>query len=306
MLKTILVPLDGLALADQAVPYATELARASGARLLLVHAAPGTPSGRADLEAQARAVLTSTAERLRASHLEVDWHVCHQDAASAIVSLAHREHVDLIVMATHGRSGVAQLLDRSIADEVLRRAEAPILLVSADSRNAWPTDGPRRIMVTLDGEEFAEAALEPASGLAKVLGAELLLFCAIDSVSSILGTTVDEKVLGALDYLEQVATELRAQGRAVSTQIGGGHPATAIAAAAHEHGAGIVAMATHARWGLRRLLLGSVAAGVLPRVMLPLLLTRRQAVDAGQEKQDPAWPSSSGIDARNRQRLPAS
>jgi nucleotide-binding universal stress UspA family protein len=295
MRTTILVPLDGSPLAERALPYATALARGTGARLILLRAVLAhTFLGTDPTEAQAVVVqhaeteVAAVADRLRADGVTAEPHVYYGEAAEAITDSARHQHADLIVMSTHGRTGLGRWVYGSVADRVLRRAEAPLLLIPATSERPWPSDRPLRILVALDGSQFAEEALGPAVELAAPLGAELLLLRVVEPPVPIVADGVsyaqpfdEEHELGeARRYLEEVATRLRAGGRTVAGHAEVGHPPTVIAEVTRERGIDLVTMATHGRGGLARVVLGSVATGTLQRASTPLLLVRPTGVKA--------------------------
>jgi nucleotide-binding universal stress UspA family protein len=173
MYSTVVVPLDGSALAERALPYATQLVRHGGARLVLVRAAlahtvPGVDPTDAQLAATecAERELETTAERLRDQGLSVETHVYYGEAAWAITDVAERQSAELLVMSTHGRGGLGRWVYGSVAQQVLRKATVPILLVSAACERPWPAEGPIHILVPLDGSAFAEEALGSARQLA--------------------------------------------------------------------------------------------------------------------------------------------
>ena len=133
--KSILVPTDFSELSDAAVLYATDMARTFGARLYLLHVPEKTgenveanfPVGQFETAARARlgALLRpKDIERLRPEYV-----VRIGTPAHEIVRYADARDVDLIVMGTHGRSGVAHLLMGSVAEQVVRTAPCPVLLV---------------------------------------------------------------------------------------------------------------------------------------------------------------------------------
>jgi nucleotide-binding universal stress UspA family protein len=190
-LATILVPLDGSALAEYALPYALRLTRAAGGRLVLVRAAPDAPTRQ-----RAEAELAATASRLFTAGAQVESHVRRGAAGDVILDGARAWEAGLIVMATHGRSGLGRWLYGSVADHVLRRAEVPVLLVSGVCERRWPAPGAGApaaagaaggagtapdgaglgpVLVPLDGSGRSAAALRPAAALAGALGAGLLL-----------------------------------------------------------------------------------------------------------------------------------
>lgn len=135
----ILVPLDGSALAEAALLKAVDLAGNSGARLLLLRAAeahtlPGVDPTDAQIKVvrEAEEYLARVAERLGASGLgAVERTVWYGPAPYAIVEAARLHKVDLIVMTTHGRSGLGRLILGSVAESVLRGTTTPILVVRA-------------------------------------------------------------------------------------------------------------------------------------------------------------------------------
>jgi len=146
-LDTILVPLDGSFLAEAALPQAIDLAGTSGARLLLLRAAEAhTLPGADPTEAQVRVVeeaeayLAEVAGRLATYGLrKVESSVWYGPAARAIVEAASFHSVDLIVMTTHGRSGIGRLILGSVAESVLRGTTRPILLIRVPEA---PVDAP--------------------------------------------------------------------------------------------------------------------------------------------------------------------
>jgi nucleotide-binding universal stress UspA family protein len=148
--KKVLVPLDGSALAETVLPKAIEMAQESGATLELLtavetHTLPGTDP----TEAQVKAVqageryLGEVADRLRAAGAKnVSTSVWYGPAAFAIVEAARLHQVDLIVMATHGRSGLGRLVMGSVAESVLRGTTTPILLLRTPEAPVEAPAGP--------------------------------------------------------------------------------------------------------------------------------------------------------------------
>ena len=146
---TILVPLDGSSLAEAALPRAVELAEGSGAALLLLRAAhaptlPGVDPTEAQVKVveEAEEYLTDVAKRLAASGLaNVRTSVWYGPAAYAIVEGARLHKADLIVVTTHGRSGLRRLILGSVAESVLRGTTTPILLLRAAGAPVEPPAG---------------------------------------------------------------------------------------------------------------------------------------------------------------------
>jgi nucleotide-binding universal stress UspA family protein len=143
MYRLILVPVDGSALAARAIPYAEDLARATGARLLLLRTSlvrnrPPAGTTEAELCAEEEAYLEEQAGRLRAGGIDVTSILCFADADDAIVDEAARWAADLIVMTTHGRGWMGRLAFGSVATAVLERAPVPVLFLP-EKYSALPT-----------------------------------------------------------------------------------------------------------------------------------------------------------------------
>jgi nucleotide-binding universal stress UspA family protein len=147
--EKILVPLDGSALAETALARAADLAADDGATLMLVRAAeahtlPGVDPTEAQVEVvqEAEDYLGAVAARLARDGLKkVETSVWYGPAASAIVEAARLRKADLIVMSTHGRSGLGRLILGSVAESVLRGTTAPILLLRAQEAPVEPPRG---------------------------------------------------------------------------------------------------------------------------------------------------------------------
>jgi nucleotide-binding universal stress UspA family protein len=287
MLTTILVPLDGSPLAEDALPYAERLAEASSARLVLTRVLPvfSTAPPYEDLTSvdEAREYLQRIAARLTTRGRQVDTSAVWGDPVEMILERVHSTQADLVVMATHGRSGPGRWLYGSVAEQVLRRAPVPVLTVPPQAGGAWPAERPPKILVALDGSKLAEAALPPVAELAAHLGAPLVLvqviafppfsLCADDG-AYLAAFDCDAAIASAQDYLAGVAAGLGPAVGRVDGRAAVGQPSVAIGELAQQEGADLIAMATHGRHGLARLVLGSVATATMRQTTVPLLLIR--------------------------------
>jgi nucleotide-binding universal stress UspA family protein len=145
-LDRILVPLDGSALAESAVAKALEVAGGRAATLLLLRAAdahtlPGVDPTEAQVEVvrEAEEYLAAVAARLEEQGIKsVETSVWYGPAAAAIVEASRLRKADLIVMSTHGRSGLGRLILGSVAESVLRGTTTPILLLRAPQAPVEP------------------------------------------------------------------------------------------------------------------------------------------------------------------------
>lgn len=301
MAGRILVPLDGSALAEQALPCAITLARGMSAELFLLRAiwVPEDildiltdPVSEIDmvvdrLESDAHEYLAPLAERVGATGVSTRYGVRRGPAADTILEFAERGHVDHIVMATHGYSGIRRWTHGSVAERVLQASRAPLLLVRA-SEQAQPVDLQKpkccdRIMVPLDGSAMAEQVLPVVAQVVRAFGARLTLF-QVPITSSNGWMTGDwvAPIQGVLEtaeedsqrYLDSVAERLEKQGIAVDTATAMGPVATSIIEYAEANHIDLIAMCTHGRTGLMRWALGSVADRVLRAGSTPILLVR--------------------------------
>jgi nucleotide-binding universal stress UspA family protein len=286
MIKTLLTPLDGSALAERALPYAAHLARATNGRLLLLHASTDldivTPI-KGDLDITAR--IDSHLVALRSRGIDATSRAVYRLPASAILSVVREDQVDLIVMSTHGRGGIGRWIYGSITDKLLREAGVPLLLVPPTCDRRWEDDRPLRILVPLDGSLHSETALTPARELGARLPVELLLVRAIEEPTPESYRFGPEGYLipvpageGDLDearqYLEAVGGQQSPAFVSVDVHTDLGGAASVIADAARHGSVDLIVMATHGRTGLERLALGSVATKVLQTARTPVLLLR--------------------------------
>ncbi|HEU5360954.1 MAG TPA: universal stress protein [Candidatus Deferrimicrobiaceae bacterium] len=151
MYAKILVPLDGSALAERALPHACEIARSTGAEVILVQIvraplgdapeAGQTEEDRAIREAatEAQEYLGKIAGKLgKEGCAKVRADVLEGSAAEGILGLAHKEDVDVIIMSTHGRSGVSKLLMGSVAEKVMLTTKRPVMLVKPERTREKP------------------------------------------------------------------------------------------------------------------------------------------------------------------------
>jgi nucleotide-binding universal stress UspA family protein len=320
MLNTILLPLDGSPLAERALTYAALLARRSQARVVLVeavqaHARPGADASESQAEVTrgAEAYLKTASERLSAAGVVAEAHVYYDNPVHAILDAAGRQRADLIVMSTHGRGGLSRMLYGSVADQILRRATVPVLLVPSIVEHAWPVEGPKRMLVPLDGSVFATEALQAAALLTDTRGADLTLLSVVQPIPyplygegyAYVPYDEDAEVSEARQYLEAHAARLREDGYTVTVEVAVGEPSKIIGEIARERGMDLVVMATHGTGGLGRVILGSVATGTLRHTTAPLLLVRPSAVAQAEPPGDPASDAASGTDAAQPQAMTA-
>jgi nucleotide-binding universal stress UspA family protein len=302
-LRTVLVPLDGSALSRRALPFAAALAGAANGRLVLVHATwlprAADPEWEtlapvlSGAEAAAAADLETAAAPLRARGLRVETRVYGQAPEVAIAQAARDEHARFVVMASHARHGPGRWLFGSVAEDVLRHTDVPVIVVPERAGDWWDGRHPLRIVVPLDETDLAEEALGPACELA-ASGGQLVLLRVVEPPEALpeVGYAVKEgeglvfgdalphpaRLQPAVDhayrYLTDVADRIRGIVPGVEVRVEVGDACQAIADAAAATRAHLIAMATHRRGELERLVLGSHAIAVLRRADVPVLMVR--------------------------------
>lgn len=283
MYRQIMVPLDGSALAERALPCAERVAAASGATLHLVRvaspvfAAHETPDKHdtadflADEMRGAEAYLEQVQACLVATGLTVHTRRIVGTIEGALLEYAQTEGIDLIVMCSHGRTGLARLPLGSIADHLVRHGTTP----ARAGRAFGPPPRPERAIVPLDGSAPAEEAL---LALAALRAADPGRRPIVRKVTLLRVVGSQEEGLEAEHYREGVARWLQRQGlvrggeRGCDRLVVFGDPAQAIVAAAEPNL--LVVMATHGRSGLMRWALGSVADRVVTSGVAAVLLVR--------------------------------
>ena len=274
MIRSLLVPLDGSEFSEQGLPFASRLAEASGADIhlacvhlhppgLMIANSPFPLGGVRDDLVQEEQYLNGIADRLSDRGMAADASVLEGPrVADSLSAYADEVGADMVLLASHGRSGMGRLWLGSVASDLVRSTGLPVLVTRpVEGAAAVPVDI-RTILVLLDGSVAAESVLTPATEVARTSGARLVLVhVAVWSWEEANG------------YLEEVATPLRAEGLEVSTHamfsMGTGEGVARLAAAL---GADVIAMAMGGRRlgrGIRRR-----ADEVLQATDLPLLLVR--------------------------------
>jgi nucleotide-binding universal stress UspA family protein len=319
-MKTILVPLDGSALAERVLPYVRGLAPLLGAKVCLLQSlsdadhdtlliegllgaygfveAPEALRERKQrvwetMREHAEGYLATQALELREAGLDVETEVNVGPPAKIIIEVAQERHATLIAMATHGYGGVKRWTLGGVTDQVVHMATTPVLVVhgAASAPQTDPTF--ERILVPLDGSAFAHQALPLARELAANANAELVL---LEAIAPSIETQIGARPFGrpipryseVLEMLRRQATQdlgalanqLRACGLHASTVVKNGPAAEVIVDEAAQGQIDLIVMATHGYSGMKRWALGSVAHKVLHGVTTPILLVRTQAIES--------------------------
>lgn len=271
MFRSVLVPLDGSSFSEQALPLAKMVGRSDGTRVHLV-----TVDDDGDSKA---GYLEEVAGRLAGDGLVVEHAVLSGKTVDAIESHAKAVDAELIVMATHGRSGFERLRLGSVAEGLVTRGVAPMLLFNPESEDAAAPGVIERVVVALDHSAFAQSILEPLQNLgnsAEVKSYTLVHVAESKGTTGRAGWTPLSTVQArANERVGPIRDQLGAAGAEVDIQVVmASDPSDGILGIAEEGNADLIAMTTHGMTGLKPTLVGSVAASVL-RQWHGLLLLRR-------------------------------
>ena len=295
MISRIIVPLDHSDVAEAALPLATDLARRRGVPIVLVHILEMSPEFTAyvegvsevdslmDLEAATQRYLTEVAGRI--DGVDVSTIVLRGQPAPRLVEYIDELDDSLVVMSSHGRTGFRRLVLGSVTARVVQASSAPVIVVRSgeDETPASAPDRILRVLVPLDGSEFAEHALEAAYDLTATDDTRVRLVRVPEVApypSTMYGAASYEAVevymssmqSEAEEYLKSVAERLADRPGEVSWEVRDGTTSAAILAAAAAFEADLIAMASHGRTGFRRFLMGSVAEQVLRDAGVPVMM----------------------------------
>jgi nucleotide-binding universal stress UspA family protein len=304
--RKILVPLDGSELAERALLPAVSLAQAMSAKVVLLRVVP--PLIR-DIHAeryrklvleisedQAKAYLRSTRSMLASTPVGLVTKTKVGPVAESILACVQENDVDLIVMSSHGRSGISRWIQGSVAEKVLRHAPCATLIIPLRAEVESFTCG--RIMVPLDGSHLAEQALEPALAVAEATNARLgataelvalrvvaPIHLPVESVEMVhVFEQIDAAERGdAREYLHNLLPILARRQVLVKTEMLIGPIAESIVDYAASHSVDLIVMCTHGRSGYSRWFLGSVAEKVLRRAPCATLVIRGQHLSEQQD-----------------------
>ena len=289
MYDRILVATDGSEAAAAAGDVAVTLAEAFAADLhaVFVEETERWPftfdeEQAAEMRQEGEEVVSSVADRAAEAGIEATTAVLggEDPIHRTVLTYADEQGVDAIVMGTHGRTGVGRLLIGSVTEQLLRESTVPVVTVREKTTVEWPFED---VLVPIDGSASAHAALSEAIELAKQTDAAVHLVHVVDT-GLVTGDVDGGLVLEALEEAGEQALDIasdRVAQSAVTTveaSVVSGSPSTAICAYADERDVDAIVMGTHGRTGVERVLLGSVAEGVIRRSELPVF-----AIKAAQE-----------------------
>jgi nucleotide-binding universal stress UspA family protein len=295
MFRHIILPLDGSALAESVLPAAVYLTRVFDAKITLVHivekGSSATVHGERHLTRpeEAKQYLLEVRQKAFPPEAAVLIHVHEsivEDVARSIVDHEDELTPDLIVMCSHGRGGLRDLLFGSIAQQVISFGRVPVLLVRPEGTTRKHGFDCRTLLAPTDGRADHEIGLVAAADLARATGARLQLIAVAPTVGTLAGrdaaagrympgTThamLDMQEDELRTYLGKMLRRFESQGIGVSAIVSRGDPAGVIAENADAADIDLIIFATHGKAGTKAFWSHSVGARVLGQTSRPILL----------------------------------
>ncbi len=284
MFDKILVPLDGSKAAEQVFPYVTELATAFGSEVISIGICEPEESEYGHI---CQVYMNNEADLLktRIGADKVKSVVLSGKPAEEILDYAENHEVSLVVMASHGRSGIKPWSLGSTVEKVLHRIAARLLIIRASEKpvESSKTGFFKRILVPLDGSEACETVLPYITELMKKLGSEVTLLQVLASgkhVHTIGGSDyvyfkdhdINSMEAKAKEYLGKVGAKLESPKAVKKCELKFGDPAEEIVKYAKEKNAQLITLSTHGHSGIERWAYGSVTYKVLQTSNKSILL----------------------------------
>ena len=242
------------------------------------------------IEQELKAPLDSLARDMAVEGVEAETVAGYGPPSDTIIRMAEETGCDLIAMSTRGRNIVTSGLLGSVTYKVIHESPMPVLAITPE-RARLHRAIVSKIIVPLDGSSFAETVLPHATTLARRMDLGMTLLRVVpedapifaDSVSllDMLSGIREEAATGARDYVARVAKRLRDSGLEVDEVMLQGKPSSRITEYAKGTEHGMIALTTHGRSGVRRLLLGSIAEAVVRESGCPVLMVRPAAGEQG-------------------------
>jgi len=282
MYERILVPLDGSELAEQAISYVEQIAQKLKSEVIFITVClPGDPMERALTE-----YIERRAEKFQSLGMETRSLCIEGEPAASIIDFSGKNDVGLIVISTHGRTGVSHWPLGSIANKVVQMSHIPVFLVRSNHRGKTPADMElQKILVPLDGSKFSEEILPFVENLAKAMGSQVTVLRAIETVklpqlAAYMDREKSEKDFMAKmereaeRYLDRKKDVLKIKELKVKSVLVQGKPVETILQYVEDKSINLIALSTHGFSGITKWAYGSVAARIIESSTRPVLLVR--------------------------------
>ncbi|MGD0352212.1 MAG: universal stress protein [Dehalococcoidia bacterium] len=285
--KRLLVALDGSELSERAIPYAQAIAKTRGSELILFTVSIASVD---QFDRPMKAYLELKAKELQSQGIEASSAIAYGNVPDEIVDFADKDNIDLIIISTHGYSGIKRWVLGSVARKVLYGTSVQVLLVKSKAPKVSQVEL-KKLLLPLDGSPFSESPIPSIEQLIKGTGVEIVLtlVCEPPVVPSYgdhpinptwekhRDTLWTEAKLQASEYLEKMKTRLEKKDMKVKVQVIPcelGRVADTILQAAQKEKIDLITMATHGRSAVSRWVYGGVANRIVEQSLQPVLLIR--------------------------------
>lgn len=299
MYEKLLVPLDGSELAEKALPYVEGIAKKLKSEAVLFNACPPGYCP----ERPMKDYLDNKAEELQSQGILASSLLVKSDAAEGILEAAERYDIGLIIISTHGLTGLTSWPVGIIASKVLRRSNVPTLLLRSSEREEVDAkEILQKILIPLDGSRFAESIIPFVEGLVEDGNSEIILLRVVEPMKLVHYSTYEERQSreeidweryeeeittklerAAMHYLTQKEKVLQHKGIKVSSLTLLGKPAQTILEYAEENSVSLIAIASHGLSGITKWAYGSIASKIIETSPKPVLLIRPPLTQIGVE-----------------------
>ena len=286
--QKILVPLDGSDLAEKALPYTKTIAKLKNSEVILFAVSITASGGRRDR--LLKSYLEVNAKGLESQGIKVSTTVTYGNVAEDIIEYADKNNIDLIIISTHGYSGIKRWMLGSVTQKVLYGTGTPVLLIKSKSPEISKLEF-KKILLPVDGSPFSETIFPYIEELTRDTNAEVILLEVSEPpIVPSYGTRPinptwekyrdsiwTELQQQASEYLEEMKSDLVKRGWKIKSQIVKGEVgevAQSIMQVAEKEKIDLVVIATHGRTGVSRWVYGSVANRIVEESLQPVLLIR--------------------------------
>jgi nucleotide-binding universal stress UspA family protein len=280
----MLVPLDGSELAERAIAYAKSLAKAKDSEIILFTVSVASAG---HLDRPMKAYLELNAKELQSQGIKASIAISYGNMADEIIKFADKNKIDLIIISTHGHSGIKRWVLGSVALKVLHGTCTPVLLIKSRAHKISEVEF-KKILIPVDGSPFSEASIPYAKELAKGTSGEIILLRVSEppvlsadrspaikpgweEYRNILMAEIQRQ---AEEYLKGIKANIEKSDIKVRSQAILGKAAEGILQVAKKENINLIAMTTHGRTGVSRWVYGSVASKIVEESLQPVMLIR--------------------------------
>ncbi len=312
MFKHLLIPLDGSALAEAALPAAVQFAQRNAAAVTLLHIieqnAPTTVHGERHLRnvGEAKAYLDEVAKRVFPAGITVSRHVHEAQTRDVARGIAeHRAELahDTVVMTSHGHGGLKGMLFGRIAEQVVAIGRTPILLIRP-RESGHASFECRRVLIPHDGVPAHETGLTAGTELARIFRAEAKIIMVVPTrgtlggAQSFTGTVLPRATRAVLElaqeeaiqHIRDHAAEMQRLGITAAAEVLRGEPARKIVEAGESFRADVIVLGTHGRAGTQAFWQKSIAPRIAGRAECSILFVPASATTTGADRESAPTP----------------